>query len=176
FFASRRPPQGLDRACAIFPWPSSSPCSYSCQTRCGRCLEEPPSSSRPHSSSSDSEEDDVAVLDAIFTTFDAELSRSAKRVHRTGVNELVDRRHLGADEMFFEVGVDLARRNRRRRIALARPRSHLGLACREIGDEAARFPNRPSNPSQPRLVDAVAGPHLGLLAGIELSQLGFQAR
>src|SRR5260370_19208101 len=78
--------------------------------------------------------------------------------------------------MLCEIGVDLAGRTRRRRVAFARQRAHLGLTGGEISDEASRLPNGSRDPTKTRLVDAIACPHLRLLIGFELAQLGLESR
>src|SRR6266851_1850582 len=125
---------------------------------------------------SDPEEHDVAILDPVLAPFDAQLSRGTKRLHRTRCDELVDRSHLRADEMLFEICVDLAGRNWRRRVAFAWPRAHLGLTGGEIGDEASGLPHGSRDPTKTRLVDAITRAHLRLLTGFELAQLGFEPR
>src|ERR1700704_905063 len=77
------------------------------------------------------EEDHVAVLDTVLPPFHAELPGRSQRLHRTGLDELVDARHLGPDELLDEVGVDHPGRDRRWSPILAGPGAHLGLARRE---------------------------------------------
>src|SRR5205807_2038149 len=125
---------------------------------------------------SDSKEDNIAVLDPVVAPFHAKVSSSTQRFHGTCRDQLVDRGHLRADEMLFEICVDLAGRYRRGRIALAWPRADLGLARSEIGDEPSRLPDRTGDAAETRFVDAVTSTHLGLLVLLELAQLGFQPR
>src|SRR5713101_1626937 len=125
---------------------------------------------------SDPEEHDVAILDPVLAPFDAQLSRRTKRLHRTRCDELIDRSHLRADEMLFEICVDLAGRNWRRRVTFAWPRANLGLTGGEISDEASRLPHGSRDPTKTRFVDAITRAHLRLLTGFELAQLGFEPR
>src|SRR5260370_19540631 len=76
--------------------------------------------------------------------------------------------------MLFEICVDLAGRNWRRRVAFAWPRAHLGLTGGEINDEASRLPHGSRDPTKTRLVDAITRAHLRLLTRLRLAQLGFQ--
>src|SRR5450759_3067169 len=78
----------------------------------------------------DPKEDHVAVLHAVVASLDAKLPRGPQGFHGSRGDQLVDRRHLGADEVLLEVGVDLARSDRRGRIFFAWPRAHLGLLRR----------------------------------------------
>src|SRR2546430_17327848 len=119
----------------------------------------------------DAEEDYVAVFDPVVATLDAKLAGRAQRVHRAGGDKLVDRGHLGADEMLLEVGVDLRGCHRRGRVAFAGPGPDLGFAGGEVGDETSDLPDRARDAAEARLVDAVAGPPLGLLPRLELGQL-----
>src|SRR5437660_9316693 len=78
--------------------------------------------------------------------------------------------------MLLEIGVDLAGGDRRRSVALTRPGADLWFAGREVGDQAARLPDRSGDPAQARFVDAVARPHLRLLGGVELTELSLEPR
>src|SRR5713101_2029818 len=125
---------------------------------------------------SDAEEHDVTVLDPVLASFDTQLAGRAKRLHRPGRDQLIDGGHLSADEVLLEIGVDLARGDRSGCVAFARPRAHLGLARREIGDQPTRLPNGASDAAQTRFVDAVARAHLRLFAVLQLTELRLQAR
>src|ERR1700674_192442 len=114
----------------------------------------------------DSEEDHVAVLHAVVASLHAQLAPRTQRLHRACGDELVDRRHLGADEMLFEVGVNLARGDGRRRVLLARPCAHFRLARGEVGDQPARLPLSTRNAPEAGLIYSVAGAHFGLLGGV----------
>jgi len=60
----------------------------------------------------------VAVADVVVAALDAEAAgRSQSALHRAGVDQLVDRRHLRADEVLLEVRVDDAGGHRGRRSA-----------------------------------------------------------
>src|SRR5438034_10940752 len=124
----------------------------------------------------DAEEDDVSVLDSVFATLDPQPASCAQCVHRAGGDELIHRGDLGADEMLLEVGVDLGGGDRRGRVALAWPCARLRLPRCEVGDQPARFPNRPGDATETRFVDAITGAHLGLLRELELAKLGLQTR
>src|SRR6266566_1670067 len=78
--------------------------------------------------------------------------------------------------MLFEIGVDLAGRNRRGCVALARPGAHLRFTGGEIGDEAPRLPHCSRDPAKTRLVDAIPRTHFRLLTWFELAQLGLEPR
>src|SRR2546422_11591609 len=123
----------------------------------------------------DAEEDNVAVFDPVVAAFDAKLAGRAQRVHRAGGYKLVDRGHLGANEVLLEVGVDLRGCHRCRGVAFAGPGPDLGFAGREVGDETSGLPDRARDAAEARLVDAVAGAHLGLLPRVELGHLPLQA-
>src|SRR2546423_14943537 len=100
----------------------------------------------------DAEEDYVAVFDPVVAALDAKLAGRAQRVHRAGGHKLVDRGHLGADEMLLEVGVDLRGCDRRGRVAFAGPGPDLRVAGGAVGDEPSGLPHRSRDAGEGRPV------------------------
>src|SRR5438093_11266380 len=129
------------------PWHATSGGDGGNTFRDGR-NERPTSPPRLERLAADPEEDAVSVLDSILPPLDPQLASSAQGVHRAGGDELIHRGDLGADEVLFEIGVDLGGRDRRGRVALAWPGPNFRLACGEVGDQAARLPHRARDAAQ----------------------------
>src|SRR5450759_4684514 len=133
----------------------------------------PPASPTVH------EVDHVAVLDDVLLALGAEQRLLAGGVERTQLDEVVDAHDLGAHEAVLDVAVDAARGLLGRAAAGQLPGARLAAAevAGEERDVAEHLVGRAQeHVDGPRLVGAELGAELGGVFGLEIGELGFEAR
>src|SRR5207247_1611719 len=90
----------------------------------------------------------------VVLPFDLQLSGLAHRVLRSVLDELIVRRHLGANEAALEIRMNAAGGLPRTSTATDWPRANLVLADREKRNGIEQPIRRPDEPRQRRLADA----------------------
>ena len=100
------------------------------------CGENRRTAARRPKSDVEAEEDDVAVLHHVLLALAAHEALFLGGGHRAAGHQVVERDDLRADEAALKVAVDFAGGLRRFRTLRDRPCAHLGLAGREVGDQA----------------------------------------
>src|SRR5438034_9270093 len=125
------PGSGWNSASSVKSTPSSS-------TICGSSLRVavPYSSSIPGSLDVEAEVDHVAVAHHVVLALEAQLARLLGALLAAVRNEIIVRRHLGANEAALEIGVDHARGLRRSRTGRDGPGADLLRSRREVGLQA----------------------------------------
>ena len=120
--------------------------------------------------------DDVAVGDDVVTPLAPKRAALACAGVAAGVDELVPRDDLRADEAALHVGVDLAGRLRRRLAARDRVCARLDVAVSgEEGDQPQELERRADHAVEAALGHAKVGAHRVRLPRIELGELGLEA-
>src|SRR5882672_3074058 len=141
------PGSGWNSASSVKSTPSSS-------TICGSSLAVavPYSSSMPGSLDVEAEMDHVAVAHHVVLALEAQLPRLPGALLAAVRDEIIVRRHLGANETALEIGVDHAGRLRRRCAGRDGPGADLFRPRGEVGLQSEHAVRRADHAVQARLV------------------------
>src|SRR5436309_571364 len=116
----------------------------------------------------------VAVLHLVVAAFEPHPGTLARRRLAAGLEQLLARHHLGADEALRQVGVDLPRRVHRLLAPAQRPGAHLVGTDGEERDQPQQPVACPDDEREPVLLDAQLAPERVALAGGQPHHLALQ--
>src|SRR5260221_4664162 len=120
---------------------------------------------------------DVAVLDDVIPTLDAEHAAIAAGGVAPTLDQLLPADHLGFDEGFLDLGMDRSRRLEGGGAALQRPRDRFLVFARgEEGDQLEQVIGGADQAIQTRAIDPIGLPHLLRFGRIELGKLTLDPR